>query len=236
MVRSLRFATLSRLLVGAALAACLATAVGPIAHPTAVAASTAGSMESQILGWVNAERSKRGLVPLRLHAGLVDLAGDRAATMASTGVMAHPSCLSCVGQCPRHPVVRRRRGHRVHDLAVGRAGGQEHLQRLEGQPTALGPAHEQPVQLHRHRGRVPRRQRRDVRRGRADRVERPDEAIGEDGLGVARWNHDLVDLVRGGHEAPDPHGRPQELRRPVPRRRRRLEDDPERHDRRGRCR
>lgn len=96
MVRSPRFATLSRLLVGAALAACLATAVGPFAHPTVVAASTAGSMESQILGWVNAERSKRGLVPLRLHAGLVDLAGDRAAEMASTGVMAHPSCLSCV--------------------------------------------------------------------------------------------------------------------------------------------
>lgn len=96
MARSGRLATLSRLVVSAALAAAVATAAGPIAHPTDVAASTASSMESRILGWVNAERTKRGLVPLRLHAGLVDLAGDRAAQMASSGVMAHPSCLSCV--------------------------------------------------------------------------------------------------------------------------------------------
>lgn len=93
---SRRFATLPRLIVSAVLAASFVTAAGPMAHPRDVAASTASSMESQILGWVNAERSKRGLVPLRLHSGLVSLAGDRAADMASSGVMAHPSCLSCV--------------------------------------------------------------------------------------------------------------------------------------------
>lgn len=96
MARSARIATLPRLIVTAVLAASFVMAAGPMAHPTDVAASTASSMESQILGWVNAERSKRGLVPLRLHSGLVSLAGDRAAQMASTGVMAHPSCLSCV--------------------------------------------------------------------------------------------------------------------------------------------
>jgi uncharacterized protein YkwD len=87
--------TISRLLVAATLAACLATAVGPMTHPTVATASTAGSMESRILNLVNAERAKRGLVALRLYAGLVDLAGDRAAAMASSGVLAHPSCLSC---------------------------------------------------------------------------------------------------------------------------------------------
>jgi uncharacterized protein YkwD len=95
MDRPRRLVAVPRLLVAAVLAASFAATIGPLTHPTAVAASTAGSMESSILGWVNAERSKRGLVPLRLHGGLAGVAGDRAATMASTGVMAHTGCLSC---------------------------------------------------------------------------------------------------------------------------------------------
>ena len=84
-----------RLLLAAIVAACIATAVGPVVHPNPVAASTATTMESTILSLVNAERTKRGLVPLRLHPGLVDLAGDRAAYMASIGALQHISCLSC---------------------------------------------------------------------------------------------------------------------------------------------
>lgn len=91
-----RPAAVSRLLLLATLAAILVTGVGPMADPSPVAAGTAETMESTILGLVNAERTKLGLVPLRLHAALVDLAGDRAASMAKTGVFAHPSCLSCL--------------------------------------------------------------------------------------------------------------------------------------------
>jgi len=52
-------------------------------------------MEAKLVSLINAERSKRGLVPLRLHPGLVDLAGDQAASMASTNLLAHISCLGC---------------------------------------------------------------------------------------------------------------------------------------------
>jgi uncharacterized protein YkwD len=95
MDRPRRLVAVPRLLVAALLAASFAVTSGPFANPPPAAASTAGSMESSILGWVNAERSKRGLVPLRSHGGLAGIAGDRAATMASTGVMAHTGCLSC---------------------------------------------------------------------------------------------------------------------------------------------
>lgn len=86
---------LSRLLLMASLAAVVATGLGPAAHPAPVAASTATDMEASLLGSINAERSKRGLVALRLDSRLVDYAGDRSSTMASSGVMKHPSCLSC---------------------------------------------------------------------------------------------------------------------------------------------
>jgi uncharacterized protein YkwD len=85
-----------RLALVAVFAAGALTVVGPVAHPSPVAAATAGTVEASILGWINAERTKRGLVPLRLHPGLVDLAGDRAETMASTGVFKHPSCVKCM--------------------------------------------------------------------------------------------------------------------------------------------
>lgn len=95
MTRSRPAAAVSRLLVAALLAAGFVTALGPMAHPGAAAASTADTMESRILGSINAERAKHGLVALRVHSGLADLAGDRAAYMASIGALQHISCLSC---------------------------------------------------------------------------------------------------------------------------------------------
>jgi uncharacterized protein YkwD len=86
---------LVRLLLAATLAAVTLTAVGPIAHPSPVQAGTAETMEGKLVSLVNAERTKRGLVPLRLHPGLVDLAGDRAAYMASKNLLAHITCLGC---------------------------------------------------------------------------------------------------------------------------------------------
>lgn len=87
---------LRQLLAVAVLAAAVATGLGPIAHPGAVAASTADTMEAQLFSLINAERVKHGLVAYRSYGVLVTMAGDRAAHMASTGVMAHPSCLSCL--------------------------------------------------------------------------------------------------------------------------------------------
>ncbi len=89
-------ASLGRLAAGATLAAVVLTGAGPVTNPAPVAAATASGVETTILNWVNAARADRGLKPLRLHAGLVDLAGDRAATMASTGVFKHPSCVKCM--------------------------------------------------------------------------------------------------------------------------------------------
>lgn len=73
----------------------LALSFGPLANPAPVSAGTAKTMEANLLSWVNAERSKRGVPALRLRSRLVDLAGDRAAKLASTGVLKHPRCLSC---------------------------------------------------------------------------------------------------------------------------------------------
>ena len=95
MARTRPIRALVRLMLAALVVASLGIAVGPMAHPGPVSAGTAETMESTILSLVNAERTKRGLVPLRIHSGLVDLAGDRAAYMASIGSLQHISCLSC---------------------------------------------------------------------------------------------------------------------------------------------
>lgn len=96
MARPARPSAVIRLALVAVFAATGLTVVGPAANPTTVAAVTTGTVESTILGWINAERVNRGLVPLRRHAGLVDLAGDRADEMASTGVFKHPDCVHCL--------------------------------------------------------------------------------------------------------------------------------------------
>lgn len=88
--------TIRHLLAISALAAVIATGIGPLAHPASVAAGTAEDMEAQLLSLINSARVKQGLVPFRSDPKIVKLAGDRAADMAATGVFAHPSCLRCV--------------------------------------------------------------------------------------------------------------------------------------------
>jgi len=85
----------TRFILVAAFAALLALSAGPLANPAPVRAGTAETTEANLLQWVNAERSKRGVPALRLRSALVDLAGDRAAKMASTGDLEHSSCLAC---------------------------------------------------------------------------------------------------------------------------------------------
>lgn len=85
----------TRLLFVAVLAALAVFSAGPMSSPTPADAGTAGTMEANLLSWINAERNKKGIPSLRLPAKLVDLAGDRAKKMASTGELDHLNCLAC---------------------------------------------------------------------------------------------------------------------------------------------
>ena len=87
---------LRQLLVVSLLAATGAVGVGPVAHPADVRAGTADDMEAQLFSLINTARTQKGLVPLRGWYKLTDIAGDRAASMAKTGSMSHPSCLGCL--------------------------------------------------------------------------------------------------------------------------------------------
>jgi uncharacterized protein YkwD len=94
------FATSPRLarpsvLLAASFVALLALSIGPVAHPAPASASTASTMEAEIVSWINNARANRGIPALRVGWRLVDLSGDRASYMAKTGVLSHPSCLAC---------------------------------------------------------------------------------------------------------------------------------------------
>jgi uncharacterized protein YkwD len=84
------------LLLAAAFMALLALAVGPAAHPAPASASTATTMEAQIVSWINSARQNRGVPALRVGSKLTDLAGSRATTLARTTDLVHPSCLGCM--------------------------------------------------------------------------------------------------------------------------------------------
>ena len=84
------------LVLAAFIAALAALTVGPAAHPEPVRAGVAANMESKILGWINDARENRDLRPLRMTDKLRNLAGDRATTLARSGDLEHPDCLSCL--------------------------------------------------------------------------------------------------------------------------------------------
>lgn len=83
--------------MAAALALVIASGLVPFRGADAVSAGTAETMESSIAGWINDARAQRGLAVLQLDARLVDLSGDRAATLASKDQLSHDvaGCLSC---------------------------------------------------------------------------------------------------------------------------------------------
>ena len=73
---------------------CAAIAVASfvwISRPTPTQASTESSMASTILSLLNGDRVSMGLRALRVDSRLADLATNRAAWMASTGLMSHQS-------------------------------------------------------------------------------------------------------------------------------------------------
>jgi uncharacterized protein YkwD len=53
------------------------------------AAVTGAQLEAQLVGWVNRDRTARGLRPLRVDLRVADLAGDRATIMARRGILSH---------------------------------------------------------------------------------------------------------------------------------------------------
>src|SRR5262245_37554652 len=59
-----------------------------VSVPTATATTTT-DLETGLLSKINAERSARGLVPLRAYSKRWSIAGTRAARMASTNVLSH---------------------------------------------------------------------------------------------------------------------------------------------------
>lgn len=75
----------------------LTTGLGPVGRATNVSAGTAETMENEVFTWINNARVAKGLVPLVLHYQLIDLAGDRAATMAYYNTLSHTiaGCLPC---------------------------------------------------------------------------------------------------------------------------------------------
>ena len=86
-----------RLAILAAATALAILATGALADPRPTyALATDESVEAQILTLVNAARANRGLAPLRMGPKLEQFAGSRAAQMARTGVLKHPSCLACM--------------------------------------------------------------------------------------------------------------------------------------------
>jgi uncharacterized protein YkwD len=85
-----------RVALAAVVLATAVTVVGPASNPAPASAGTAEYMEGLILKWINSARSARGVPALSTTWRLVDLAGDRARSMASAGRLYHPSCLSCL--------------------------------------------------------------------------------------------------------------------------------------------
>ena len=86
-----------RLAILAATTALVLLAAGALADPRPTyAVVTDESIEAQILSLVNTARANRGLAPLRMGPKLQDFAGSRAAYMARTGVLKHPTCLACM--------------------------------------------------------------------------------------------------------------------------------------------
>jgi hypothetical protein len=73
-------------LAGLGLGLALLFALVPVAS---VGAATITDFEHRVLNEINGARVSRGLVPLRTDGRLWDLAGDRAAAMASANVLSH---------------------------------------------------------------------------------------------------------------------------------------------------
>ena len=112
-------------------------------------------MNSTLLTEINSDRASLGLRPRRLDSRLVGLAGSRSIEMAATDQLAHVTEIGAAERGVGVAPVPRRRGDRRDERDVGRDRGDVHLRALAQQPRALGPDHQQCLQLRRHRRGVP---------------------------------------------------------------------------------
>lgn len=87
----------SRRLTSLLLAGLVATTLlGSLPAP-AGATTTVESLNAMVVGWLNRDRAAMGLVPVRPWTALTQLAGERAANLASSGVLAHAAAGPNVG-------------------------------------------------------------------------------------------------------------------------------------------
>lgn len=88
---------LGRIGLAVLVAAIVGSGLTPLFDAPSAQASTASTMESHLLSWINASRAKLGLRALRSDPRLALLAADRDAIMVSKNTMSHTvsGCLSC---------------------------------------------------------------------------------------------------------------------------------------------
>jgi hypothetical protein len=97
-------------LAGFGLAIALLFALVPVAT---VGAATTTDFEHRVLDQINAARVSRGLVVLRTDGRLWDLAGDRAAAMASHNVLSHTVAGSLITSLIRRGIARYSEGETI---------------------------------------------------------------------------------------------------------------------------
>ena len=92
-----RFSVPRAVLLAIVASAVLVSGLTPVRPAAPVAATTAGTMEADLLSWINTARAKHGLGKLRTSSVLYSLAGKRASTLASKNALSHDAagCLTC---------------------------------------------------------------------------------------------------------------------------------------------
>ena len=209
--------------------------LGGLPGPAAAATTTptADTMGTVVLGWLNRDRAARGLVPLRSWTPLQSMAADRAARMAEADTLSHAAAGGNVGT---ELSARGLRWYAYGEIigASTYPWGSQAAANIYSLWKA-SPSH-RPIMFSARYNYVG-----------VGFVYRPASnttyasvvfSESKDHTGAVARNGTLsrtgtdgqVLLVRLRPAAPDPHGRPALVRRPVPGGRRRLADDQERHD------
>lgn len=109
------------LVAGVLLAAIFASGLVPSLEPTPVQASTASTMDAQIIGWINPGpgEARAGAAPL-VRGARKSRHIPRWRDGLDRGAQPHDRRVPLVrAQLSRHPVVQLRRGHRLDELSVG---------------------------------------------------------------------------------------------------------------------
>jgi uncharacterized protein YkwD len=99
--------------ISVALSAVLLAVIALTGLPGHARASVASSAEAVLLGLINKDRARAGLVPLRAHADLASISGARASKMAERNLMSHTVGGSISAQLNAKDVVWYRYGEAI---------------------------------------------------------------------------------------------------------------------------